>query len=124
LGKIGKLFFKERGGKMNNTYLKDAYGGIFGVKKEKTISLKYEELHKGMDIQILVTLGNKDKYKEQYFNVYFIDPIFKEEPMNNLQEQIPIENEPKNWEEYLRIEYISYWAWRQFKYEGYFTKES
>ena len=42
--------------------------------------------------------------------------------MNNLQEQIPVENEPKNWEEYLTIKYIEYWAWRKFNVYGYFTK--
>ena len=108
---------------MNNTYLKDVYGNIFGVDGEKTISLKYEELQKNIDIQILVTRQKTDSNGEDYFNVYFIDPIFKEEPMNNLQEQIPVENEPKNWEEYLTIKYIEYWAWRKFNIYGYFEKQ-
>ena len=95
------------------------FGNIVGVIGEKAIFDKDIG-----DIQVLVTRQPTDKYKENYFNVYFIDPKFKTDPMNNFHEQIPVENKPKNWEEYLKIEYISYYAWREFNLEGYFTKDN
>lgn len=91
---------------------KEADGYIKGVKGEKTI---YNESIN--DIQVLVTRQPTDSNKEDYFNVYFIDPIFKTEPMNNLQEQIPVENKPKDWKEYLTLQYVQYFAWRQFNLE-------
>ena len=79
---------------------------IIGVKGETTIfDLEIK------DVQVLVTKMDKpDSYNEQYFNVYFIDPMFKTEPLNNLREQIPIENEPKDWKKYLTCQYIEYYA--------------
>jgi len=95
----------------------EEYGAIEGVKEEKTI---FNENIK--DIQVLVTKQLTDSNKEDYFNVYFIDGIFKTEPLNNLHEQIPVENEPKDWKKYLTLEYISYFAWREFNLEGYFKE--
>lgn len=93
----------------------EQYGYIEGVENESTV---FSDMFD--DVQILVTKGKIDKYKEQYFNVYFIDPVFRTEPMNNLHKQIPIENEPKDWERYLKIEFIAYIAWRDFNLEGCF----
>jgi len=61
-------------------------------------------------IKIVTFFLNYTFNNEQYFNVYFIDPMFKTEPLNNLREQIPIENEPKDWKKYLTCQYIEYYA--------------
>lgn len=101
---------------MNNNYI-EKYGTIKGVKNEKTI---YTKTFK--DVQVLVTKQKTDSNGEDYFNVYFIDPIFNTAPMNNLNEQIPVENKPKDWNKYFTIRMIEYIAWRDFNIEGYFTE--
>jgi len=94
---------------MNSVYSVGFNNVITGVKDEKTINTFTFQ-----NVQILITKEKKQKNGEQYFNVYFIDPIFRIEPLNNLNEQIPIENEPENWEKYLQLRYLEYIAWREF----------
>ncbi len=98
-------------------YIKQDYT-IIGVTKEKTLETLLVD-----DVMILVTRQPEDSNGENYFNVYFIDPMFKEEPINNLNEQIPVENKPKDWEEYLRLRYLEYLAWKKFDYYVSVTKE-
>lgn len=57
-----------------------------------------------------------DSYGESYFNVYIIDDDFKIEPLNNLDENIPLENEPKNWEEYLLKRLCERYIWKHLNY--------
>lgn len=80
---------------------------IIGVKGEKTIEFYYLN-----NITVLIT---KEK---EYFNVYFLDDRIKREPLNNLNEQIPLNNKPKNWEYYLDLRTIEWNLW--FKYNKQF----
>ena len=83
-------------------------GILEGVEGEIPI---YRELKEDGTL-ILVTEQPTDSNGENYFNVYFVDPMFKEEPLNNLNEQIPKENKPKDWQKYLKLRWIEYKAWR------------
>ena len=104
---------------MHNSYRRTKFDeSIIGVKREKTIKILLID-----DVLILVTRQPTDSNRENYFNVYFVDPMFKQEPLNNLREQIPVENKPKDWEEYLRLQYLQYLAWKKWDMYVAVTKD-
>jgi len=87
---------------------------IEGVTGETTVSNKDMSLGSNF-LQVLVTKENKKSSDgNRYYNIYFIDDKFKIEPLNNLQEQIPVQNKPKNWNTYLKERALEYFAWRDY----------
>ena len=95
-----------------NTY-KYKNNEIIGVNGEKDFKvLDFPRFN----IKVVITKTIKDSFGESWFNVYLIDKKFKIEPMNNLNEQIPLNNPPKDWNGYLIQNLISWVIWRDYDY--------
>lgn len=94
---------------INNKYLYDKDNNIIGVKGEKTIRIGTIK-----DCIILITRQPKDSNGEKYYNFYIIDPLFKEEPTNNLNQQIPVEQKIDDWNKFIEQQFIQYYIWREF----------
>jgi len=102
--------------KSRNQYKFNEYGDIKGVTGERFIkNIPFDRF----DIRVVITKTIKDSYGESYFNIYFIDEKFKIEPLNNLQENIPLEDKPKKWKDYLLKQLCEYVIWRDYNYNVY-----
>ena len=91
----------------------DKHDEICGVNGETTVAIKYFER---FDWKVLITKTLNDSYGESYFNVYILDYDFVIEPLNNLDENIPLENEPKDWNEYLLKRLCERYIWKHLNY--------
>jgi hypothetical protein len=103
---------------MKDKYTFDRFGEVDGVEGETTILKINIE-----DIPVLVTKTINDSYGESYFNIYILNPLFKLEPLNNLEKNIPLENEPKDWEKYLTILVIQQELWIKYNKRFSVTEE-
>lgn len=93
----------------------------YKYQNDKIVGVEGEEDYKTFDFdrfdwRVVITKTINDSYGESYFNVYIIDEDFRIEPLNNLDENIPLENEPKDWNEYLLRRLCERYVWKKLDY--------
>lgn len=96
-------------------------GNTYKYKNNEIIGVHGEKDFKVLDfprfnIKVVITKTLKDSYGESWFNVYLIDEKFRIKPLNNLNEQIPLNSPPKDWDNYLLNNLISWVILRDYNY--------
>jgi hypothetical protein len=110
VGAEKKGILKMRKVKETYKYQNDKIVGVEGEEDYKTFDFDR------FDWRVVITKTINDSYGESYFNVYIIDEDFRIEPLNNLDENIPLENEPKDWNEYLLRRLCERYVWKKLDY--------